>query len=216
MTYESFPNELWRTTLSRLGGTAAIEAFAREMRAFLRSPLRPATGLLRLIPAYRLSGMGSDRPAPGEPPAVLRTFPMWLCCGACATAVPGWNISRPGSLEAGPCLWRAAGERLLVGILHPDPLAHILAQGAHAVSARLAWILWPPMGAKPRRCRQLRDATPAPGKINSLEVERVTISLALAYAQIVKRASPHLAGSSSIRKHHGTLREKQNRNARSQ
>ena len=36
MTHKSLLNELWQTTLSRLGGTAAIDASAREMRAFLR------------------------------------------------------------------------------------------------------------------------------------------------------------------------------------
>jgi Transposase DDE domain len=59
MTHESLLNELWRTALTRLGGTAAIEASAREMRAFLRvREVACATDLLRLILAYCLGGMG--------------------------------------------------------------------------------------------------------------------------------------------------------------
>ena len=59
MTHESLLNELWRTSLTRLGGKAAIEASARETRAFLRGrAVTSATGLLRLILAYCLGGMG--------------------------------------------------------------------------------------------------------------------------------------------------------------
>jgi hypothetical protein len=59
MTHESLLNELWQTTLSRLGGAAAIDASAREMRAFLRPrAVKSATDLLRLILAYCLGGMG--------------------------------------------------------------------------------------------------------------------------------------------------------------
>lgn len=59
MTHESFLNELWQTTVSQLGGTAAIDASAREKRAFLRPrEVKSATDLLRLILAYCLGGMG--------------------------------------------------------------------------------------------------------------------------------------------------------------
>lgn len=59
MTHESLLNELWQTALTRLGGTAAIEASAREMGAFLRARgVGCATDLLRLVLAYCLGGMG--------------------------------------------------------------------------------------------------------------------------------------------------------------
>ena len=59
MTHESLLNELWQTALARLGGTAAIEASAREMGAFLRARgVSCATDLLRLVLAYCLGGMG--------------------------------------------------------------------------------------------------------------------------------------------------------------
>ena len=59
MTHESLLNELWQTTLARLGGAAAVEASAREKGAFLRSrAVVCATDLLRLVLAYCLGGMG--------------------------------------------------------------------------------------------------------------------------------------------------------------
>ena len=59
MTHESLLNELWQTTLARLGGVAAIEGSARETRAFLRPrAVSSAVDLLRLILAYCLGGMG--------------------------------------------------------------------------------------------------------------------------------------------------------------
>jgi len=59
MTHESLLNELWQTALTRLGGAAAIEASARELRAFLRArAVQSAADLLRLILAYCLGGMG--------------------------------------------------------------------------------------------------------------------------------------------------------------
>jgi len=59
MTHDALLNELWQTTLTRLGGTAAIEASARENGAFLRSrAVVCATDLLRLVLAYCLGGMG--------------------------------------------------------------------------------------------------------------------------------------------------------------
>ena len=59
MTHESLLNELWQATLKHLGGAAAIEASAREARAFLRPrAVKSATDLLRLILAYCVGGMG--------------------------------------------------------------------------------------------------------------------------------------------------------------
>ena len=59
MTHELLLNELWQATLTRLGGTTAIEASAREKGAFLRSRgVVCATDLLRLVLAYCLGGMG--------------------------------------------------------------------------------------------------------------------------------------------------------------
>ena len=59
MTHESLLNELWQATLKQLGGAAAIEASAREARAFLRPrAVKSATDLLRLILAYCVGGMG--------------------------------------------------------------------------------------------------------------------------------------------------------------
>jgi hypothetical protein len=59
MADESLLSELWQTVVTRLGGTAAIEASAREMRAFQRArAIHCAADLLRLILAYCLGGMG--------------------------------------------------------------------------------------------------------------------------------------------------------------
>ena len=102
MSHELLLNGLWQTTVSRLGGVAAIAASAREKRAFLRPrEVKSATDLLRLILAYCLGGMGLRSTSAWAASAGLadprlredRLFPMWLCCSACATAVPGWNTS---------------------------------------------------------------------------------------------------------------------------
>jgi hypothetical protein len=59
MTPYSLLNELWQTSLSRLGGASAIEASARETRAFLRPrAVKSAADLLRLVLAYCLGGLG--------------------------------------------------------------------------------------------------------------------------------------------------------------
>ena len=59
MTHETLLNELWQSTLVRLGGTAAVEASAREKGAFLRArAVGCASDLLRLVLAYCLGGMG--------------------------------------------------------------------------------------------------------------------------------------------------------------
>jgi hypothetical protein len=59
MTHGSLLNEFWQAALTRLGGTAAIEACARGKKAFLRGRrVACATGLLRLILAYCPGGMG--------------------------------------------------------------------------------------------------------------------------------------------------------------
>jgi len=59
MTHESLPNDLWQSTLARLGGNAAVEACAREKGAFARArSVASAADLLRLILAYCMGGMG--------------------------------------------------------------------------------------------------------------------------------------------------------------
>jgi hypothetical protein len=59
MTHTSLLNEHWEAALTQLGGAAALEASAREMRAFLRGrAVKSAADLLRLILAYCLGGMG--------------------------------------------------------------------------------------------------------------------------------------------------------------
>ena len=59
MTHETLLNELWVSTLTRLGGATAITALARETRAFLRPrEIKSAVDLLRIILAYCLGGMG--------------------------------------------------------------------------------------------------------------------------------------------------------------
>jgi hypothetical protein len=59
MGHESLLNELWQSSLARLGGEGAIEASARELGAFQRArAVGCATDLLRLILAYCLGGMG--------------------------------------------------------------------------------------------------------------------------------------------------------------
>lgn len=59
MTHESLLNDLWQSTLVRLGGSAAVEASAREKGAFARArSVASAADLLRLILAYCMGGMG--------------------------------------------------------------------------------------------------------------------------------------------------------------
>ena len=59
MTHDSLLNELWSTTLTRLGGETRIADLARETRAFLRPrEVKSAVDLLRIILAYCLGGMG--------------------------------------------------------------------------------------------------------------------------------------------------------------
>jgi len=59
MTHESLLNDLWHSTLARLGGDAAVEASAREKGAFARARgVASAADLLRPILGYCLGGMG--------------------------------------------------------------------------------------------------------------------------------------------------------------
>ena len=59
MTHDSLLNELWTTTLTRLGGETRIATLARETRAFLRPrEIKSPNDLLRIILAYCLGGMG--------------------------------------------------------------------------------------------------------------------------------------------------------------
>ena len=59
MTHETLLNELWQSALVRFGGSAVVEASARETGAFLRArAVSCAADLLRLVLAYCLGGMG--------------------------------------------------------------------------------------------------------------------------------------------------------------
>ncbi len=112
MTHESLLNELWQTTVSRLGGVAAIEASAREMRAFLRPrAVKSATDLLRLILAYCLGGMG------------LRSTSAWAASAGLADLsnvallqrlrnCSAWMEHLVGQLLGGGAVPAAAGRRI--------------------------------------------------------------------------------------------------------
>ena len=112
MIHKSLLNELWQSTLARLGGTASIEASAREMRAFQRvRAVTCAADLLRLILAYCLSGMGlrsacawaaSTGPADLSNVALLKRLRK---CGA-------WMEHLVGMLLAGGQEPLAAGRRI--------------------------------------------------------------------------------------------------------
>lgn len=59
MNHESLVSRDWRDTVARLGGAAALEASARETKAFLRARVfASAVDLLRMILAYCLSDRG--------------------------------------------------------------------------------------------------------------------------------------------------------------
>lgn len=59
MTHQTLLNELWDTTLVRLGGAEQLAASARSTRAFLRPrAVKSAPDLLRLILAHCLGGLG--------------------------------------------------------------------------------------------------------------------------------------------------------------
>lgn len=59
MTHDALLNDLWATTLERLGAEAAIAASARRSKAFLRPrEIKSAVDLLRIVLAYCLDGMG--------------------------------------------------------------------------------------------------------------------------------------------------------------
>ncbi len=200
MSHELLLNELWQTTVSRLGGVAAIDASAREWRAFLRPrEVKSATDLLRLILAYCLGGMGLRSTSAWAASAGLadlsnvallqrlRNCNAWMehlvgqLLGGGAVPVAGgrrirlldgtavpkagkearennglWRLhctfdlpsERFGHIEltdekGGERLSRppvAKGDILIAdrGFLHPDPLAHVLEQGADAI-VRAGW-----------------------------------------------------------------------------
>ncbi len=112
MTHESLLNELWQTTVSRLGGVAAIDASAREMRAFLRPrAVKSATDLLRLVLAYCLGGMG------------LRSTSAWAASAGLADLsnvallqrlrnCSAWMEHLVGQLLGGGAVPAAAGRRI--------------------------------------------------------------------------------------------------------
>ena len=59
MRHESLVNEDWARVVSRLGGAEALEAGARETKAFVRPrEISNAVDLLRLILAYCLGTRG--------------------------------------------------------------------------------------------------------------------------------------------------------------
>lgn len=59
MTHSPLLNELWETTLIRLGGAGGLAASARATRAFVRPrEVKTAPDLLRLILAHCLGGLG--------------------------------------------------------------------------------------------------------------------------------------------------------------
>ncbi len=223
MTHESLLNELWQTTLSRLGGVAAIDASAHETRAFLRPrAVKSAIDLLRLILAYCLGGMGLRSTSAWAASAGLadlsnvallqrlRNSGAWmehlvgqlLGGGAMPTAggrrirlLDGTTVPKAGKeARENNGLWRlhctfdlpaerfsfieltdganvyrerqaltcggerldrtpfakgdiaiagertfiVSGKRSLLGFLHPDPLAHVLEQGADVI-VRAGW-----------------------------------------------------------------------------
>ena len=112
MTHESLLNEHWQAALTRLGGAAAVEASAREMRAFLRGrAVKSAADLLRLILAYCLGGMG------------LRTTSAWAASAGLADLSnvallkrlrksSGWMEHLVGQLLGGGAVPAAAGRRI--------------------------------------------------------------------------------------------------------
>ncbi len=200
MGHESLLNELWQSSLARLGGEAVIESSAREHGAFQRArAVGCATGLLRLILAYCLGGMGlrttsawASSVGLAELSSVallkrLRKCRVWMeylvstllgadiqpaSKGRRIRLLDGTSIPRAGrEAKNNNGLWRLhcafdlpaerfsfveltdekGGERLdrasfakgdIViadrGYMHPDPLAHILEQGADVI-VRTPW-----------------------------------------------------------------------------
>ena len=200
MTHESLLNELWQTVLTRLGGTAVIEASARQLGAFQRPrAVQSAADLLRLILAYCLGGMGLRATSAWAAAAGLadlsnvallkrlRNCRAWMehlvgqslmpetplaAKGRRIRLLDGTTVAKAGKdARKNNGLWRLhcafdlpterfsfialtdekGGERLdrtpFVkgdiaiadrGYMHPDPLAHILAQGADAI-VRTGW-----------------------------------------------------------------------------
>lgn len=102
MTQNPLLNELWDTTLARLGGAEGLAASARATRAFLRPrEVKSATELLRLILAYCLGGLG------------LRSTAVW------ATSVGLADLSAVALLQrlgnSGDWLLHLVGELLASG-----------------------------------------------------------------------------------------------------
>jgi hypothetical protein len=112
MTHESLLNELWQTSLTQLGGAAALEASAREMRAFQWGRMvKSAADLLRLILAYCLCGMGLRATSAWSASAGLADLSNVALlkrlrkCGA-------WMEHLVGQLLGGGAVLAAAGRRI--------------------------------------------------------------------------------------------------------
>lgn len=106
MNHELLLNDLWQSALSRLGGIAAIDASARQTRAFLRPrAVKSAPDLLRLVLAYCLGGMG------------LRSTSAWAACVQLADFSNVALLQRLRNCEA----WL---EHLVGALLGGAPVAH--------------------------------------------------------------------------------------------
>jgi hypothetical protein len=90
MTNESLLNEDWTGVVARLGGAEALDATARETKAFVRPrEIGNAVDLLRLILPTVLAREACERQPHGRRRSASPISPMWLCCTACANVGSG-------------------------------------------------------------------------------------------------------------------------------
>jgi hypothetical protein len=93
MWRESLLNELWQSSLARLGGEVVIETSARELGAFQRArAVGCATDLLRLILAYCLGDMGLRTTSAWASSVGLAELSSVALLSVGASVAPGWNI----------------------------------------------------------------------------------------------------------------------------
>lgn len=112
MTHDALLNELWETTLARLGGVEEVAASARATRAFVRPRgVRSAPDLLRLILAYCLGGLG------------LRSTAVWSASVGLADLSAVALLQRLGN--SGDWLSHLVGQLLAAGTLAPTGGRHI-------------------------------------------------------------------------------------------